>query len=87
MESSNRLVPLVPVVMMSVTALASALPIQASQPQPLVSQSHQIAVPVLLATAVPAASIELEQLVQYRITKGIESGLKIRGNGKWPITA
>jgi len=60
--------------MMSLTAIAtSSLPVQALQCRPL-NQAQQSAVPVLLATAVPATSTEPEQLIQYRITKGIEIG-------------
>lgn len=73
METSKSLIP---VVMMSVTAIASSsLPVQASPPHPLVDQHQQEAVPVLLVTVVPATSItEPEQLIQYRIARAIESG-------------
>ena len=84
MESSKHLVPLVPVVMMSVTALASALPAQASQLHPSASQLQQEAVPVILATAVYATSTEPEQLIQYRLSAGIDSEVQYWGKDKWP---
>jgi hypothetical protein len=80
---------LIPVVMMSITAIASSLPAQALQSRPLNiagDDCDQRVVPVILATAVPATSTEPEQLIQFRVVRAIESGFPVRyGIRKWPL--